>query len=346
MKESKKTIPIFISHQGCPNDCVFCNQRKITKVAKELSRSEMIQQIDDALKTVKKPRPWIEIAFFGGSFTAIEEMQQERLLQMADQYYREGKIDAIRLSTRPDAINQKILDRLKQYPVEVIELGVQSMDESVLQASNRGHDAACVYDSSELILKNGFKLGLQMMLGLPLDNWSTMKNTVEQFVRIKPHFTRIYPVLVIKETELESLFKNKLYEPLALDEAVSMAKYAFTEFRKNGIEVIRIGLQASDTIAMGVDVVAGPYHPAFGELVYAQIFKETIENYIQKNHLQNMRLPIAVEPKNFSKLIGNRKSNRIYFEERYGITLELSARQTEGIEINGEEIQESTVRLL
>lgn len=312
--KNKKTISIFVSHQGCPNDCVFCNQRRITGIKNEREPQEIIEHIEKSLQTIEAD--YVEIAFFGGSFTAIEEEKQNTLLQIAKSYMEQGKVSGIRISTRPDAINQAILCRLKEYGVHIIELGVQSLDEEVLAASNRGHDASCVYESAELILKNGFKLGLQMMLGLPQDNEEKIQFTISEFIKIKPDFVRIYPVLVIKDTELESLFKNKQYEPLSLEKAVALSKNAYVQFREHHIDVIRIGLQATDT--MNMDVVAGPYHAAFGEMVYSLLFRDIMEENIRQS---SQEIILYAHKKHISKLIGNRKSNLRYFKEKYDVTI-------------------------
>lgn len=325
-KINQKTISIFVSHQGCPNDCVFCNQRKITGVNGELNSDRVIDEIEKCLSTIDHND--VEIAFFGGSFTAIEDKKQLELLKIAGSYIDLGKASHIRISTRPDAVDEVILDRLWDHNVRVIELGVQSMDDEVLQASSRGHDSSCVYSSSELILKKGFKLGLQMMIGLPLDTEEKIYFTANEFVKIMPHFVRIYPVLVIHETELESLFKNKKFTPWELETAVRVAKNLYSIFQKNNIEVVRIGLQSSDTIAMGKDIVAGPWHPAFGELVYSLIFRDIIEENLSKIHFGdhiNIRAPRA----KISQLVGNQKSNYKYFKDKYRIHIKVSESETQ-----------------
>lgn len=309
-----KTIPIFISHRGCPNDCVFCNQKKITGVQQDLTMTEILNQIENALNTIDNLTR-TEVAFFGGSFTAIDLSLQTQLLQLVQPFIERGEIQSIRVSTRPDAINQEILDFLKRYHVDIIELGVQSMDNQILKLANRGHDQQSVYTASSLILKNGFKLGLQMMIGLPGDSIQTIEDTVNRFVDIGPDFVRIYPVLVIKNTELESLFKNKRYTPWNVEDAAMISAKCYKKFVNNHIKVIRIGLQGTKNITMGADVVAGPFHPAFGEIVYSLIYREIIQQNMNKNPG-----PIWVEVSNkeISKLIGNNKSNRKYFFENYG----------------------------
>lgn len=328
---NKRTIPIFVPHSGCPNDCIFCNQKKITGVSSLVGPKEAEDTIVEALKTIPQNMD-IEIAFFGGSFTAIEIEHQAALLDIANKYRKNHNITDIRLSTRPDAINQEILDFLKLKNVTIIELGVQSLDEAVLLNSNRGHNSKCVYESSELILKNGFKLGLQMMLGLPGDTVDKVIYTAEEFIKISPHFVRIYPVLVIKDTGLESLFKSKVYEPWSIEQTVETCKEIYVRFSKKGIKVIRIGLQTSEDITLGKDVVAGPFHPAIGELVYSSIFRDIIENVIIPEKLDYYKervVTLKLNKKHISKVIGNKKSNKIYFKNNYSIVFNLEYMDSE-----------------
>ena len=328
---NKRTIPIFVPHSGCPNDCIFCNQKKITGVSSLVGPKEAEDTIVEALKTIPQNMD-IEIAFFGGSFTAIEIEHQAALLDIANKYRKNQNITDIRLSTRPDAINQEILDFLKLKNVTIIELGVQSLDEAVLLNSNRGHNSKCVYESSELILKNGFKLGLQMMLGLPGDTVDKVIYTAEEFIKISPHFVRIYPVLVIKDTGLESLFKSKVYEPWSIEQTVETCKEIYVRFSKKGIKVIRIGLQTSEDITLGKDVVAGPFHPAIGELVYSSIFRDIIENVIIPEKLDYYKervVTLKLNKKHISKVIGNKKSNKTYFKNNYNIMFNLEYMDSE-----------------
>lgn len=338
---NKKTISIFVPHSGCPNDCIFCNQKKITGISTPVGPAEAEAIIKESLKTIKEDTH-IEIAFFGGSFTAIEIERQRELLQVANKYARDYNIKDIRLSTRPDAINQEILEFLKKHNVTIIELGVQSLDEDVLIKSNRGHDRQCVYESSELILKNGFKLGLQMMLGLPEDTIEKVNYTAEEFIKISPDFVRIYPVLVIKDTELESLFKSKVYEPWSIEKTVEACKDIYVKFSKNKIKVIRMGLQTSEEITIGRDVVAGPFHPAIGELIYSRVYRDLIEKSIKKMIITSPEAKIIeiIAPQNqMSKIAGNKKENKNYFKNKYKVNLKLThSEKSDEIIINREKI--------
>lgn len=297
--------------------------------------------IIESLKTMK-PDEHIEIAFFGGSFTAIERDRQRELLEVANKYARDYNIKDIRLSTRPDAITEEILQFLKKYNVTIIELGVQSLDEEVLLKSNRGHNRQCVYESSELILKNGFKLGLQMMLGLPEDTAEKVNYTADEFIKISPDFVRIYPVLVIKDTELESLFKSKVYEPWSVEQTVEVCKEIYVKFSKNNIKVIRMGLQTSEAITLGKDVVAGPFHPAIGELIYSRVYRDLIEEIIKKiksEASETVTVEIIAPKNQMSKITGNKKENKNYFKNRYNVELKLvHSENTDEMIINGEKI--------
>ncbi len=333
----KKTISIFISHQGCPNDCVFCNQRKITGVQAPQTLDEIKEIIDHSLSTIRSS--YVEIAFFGGSFTAIPIQQQRDLLELANFYRKKNQIHEIRISTRPDAIDEQILDFLKKYGVGIIELGVQSTSDEVLLASNRGHDSKCVFDASKLILKNGFKLGLQMMIGLPQDDEQKMMKTVDDIILIKPHFVRIYPVLVIRDTELESLFENKMYAPLDVETAAIYAKRAYCRFRDHLIPVIRIGLQASEHISSEGDVIAGPFHPAFGEMVYSLVLRDVLEEYLGSNQVaKGATITVEVPNSRMSQWIGVSKANLKYFEEKFFVKQKIISCDTNTIKIDKIEI--------
>lgn len=328
--KSKKTISIFISHQGCPNDCVFCNQRKITGIEDIQDEKEIIYTINKQLETIEASE--VEIAFFGGSFTAINIERQVKLLEIAKGFIDSKKVDYIRISTRPDAINEEILKMLKNYGVRIIELGVQSLDSEVLIASKRGHDASCVYDSSELIKKFGFKLGLQMMIGLPKDNINKVKYTVNEFIKIKPDFVRIYPVVVIRDTELEEMFYNNTYKEWEINDVFEIAKDSYVKFIDNDIDVIRIGLQSSDNIAVGKDIVAGSFHPSFGEIVYSLVYRDKIEQYI-KNNL-NKDIIIYCNKSKISQIVGNNKMNKAYFWDKYNKNIKIVEDNSSVVKVN------------
>lgn len=309
-------IPIFVPHFGCPHDCVFCNQKKITGLSTDITSFEVENIIEEHLKTFNKDS-FIEIAFYGGSFTAIDIDIQSKLLEVPYRYKLKGFINEIRLSTRPDAINTEILNNLKNYGVDTIELGCQSLNDEVLYLSDRGHTAMDVYNASNLIKAYGFNLGLQMMLGLPGDSAEKCLYTALEFIKLKPDCVRIYPTLVIKETYLEKLYLTKDYLPLSIKESVDITTPILMLFYLNDINVIRIGLQPTENIQMGVDVIAGPFHPAYRQLVESNIYKLLINQFIleKKIETENQIMIIETDNMNTSNIAGQVQSNTIYFKE-------------------------------
>ena len=273
-------IPIFVPHLGCPNDCIFCNQKSISGQKKNMTKEEAKKIIDDYLENIKNEDAQIEIAFFGGSFTGIDVEKQEEFLQTAYGYIKKGKIDSIRISTRPDYIDKTILKRLKKYKVKTIELGVQTANDYILKQCKRNHTFEDVKKASKLIRWYGFNLGHQMMVGLPDSTKIDEINTARELIKLKPKMVRIYPVLVIKNTRLEKDYLDGKYKPLTVIQAVETCKEIVPMFMKKGIEVIRIGLQNTDEITdpsiKGSEVVAGPYHPAFRQLVESSLWYDNI----------------------------------------------------------------------
>lgn len=324
-------IPIFVPHLGCPNDCVFCNQKSISGKQKELTKEDLQKTIEEYLKYMKNNTN-VEIAFFGGSFTGIDEEKQEEFLSVAYQYVKEKKVQGIRISTRPDYINKKILKRLKKYNVKTIELGVQSANDYILKKAGRGHTFKDVEKASKLIRWYGFKLGHQMMVGLPDSTKLDEINTAKKLIKLKPKMIRIYPVLVIKNTQLEKDYKNGDYDPLTLIQAVETCKELVKLFAKKHIEVIRIGLQTTDLISDPKndesEVVAGPFHPAFGELVESGIWKDTIVNKIKKLNVKVQEVIVKVNPQDVNNVIGNGKQNIKELKEIYDVDLIVKSDQS------------------
>lgn len=312
-------IPIFISHEGCPNDCVFCNQRKITAKAKPMSLSEISEQIKTYCSTLDD-KAFIELAFFGGSFTGIDVKLQEDYLKLAYEYKEAGVIQAIRLSTRPDYISPSILDRLKHYGVDIIELGVQSLNEDVLKASNRGHLTSHVYTAVRLIKEYGFQLGIQLMVGLPEDSKDKSLLSAKLTALLKPNFVRIYPALVIRETKLSELCKYGDYHPLSVAEAVDWTKEMYQVFIESRIPVIRMGLQPTELIAEGKEVLYGPFHPAFRQLVESAYFFDHMKDLLDKHSSKPgkvSRIEILCNPRDLSQVIGHKRSNILLLKNQY-----------------------------
>ncbi|MDV9440009.1 radical SAM protein [Clostridioides difficile] len=329
----KRIIPIFVPHKGCPHDCIFCNQKKITGVSTDVTSEDARNIIEECLETIDKDAD-VEIAFFGGSFTAIDIDIQKSLLSVAKEYVEKGLVKDIRMSTRPDCIDEDILSMLKEYKTSIIELGVQSLDEKVLLDSIRGHQSEIVYKSSKMIKNSGIKLGLQMMIGLPADTEEKCIFTAKKFVELKPDCVRVHPTLVVKDTGLEKLMEQNKYNPFTLEESVNIVKKVLVLFYVNNINVIRVGLQATDDIQIGKAVLAGPYHPAFRELVEADMIKDYLEFVILQNKNIKQML-VKSNKKNISKIIGNKKTNVKYMEEKFGVLLKT---QESDLDINQLEI--------
>lgn len=317
-------IPIFVPHLGCPNDCVFCNQKSISGQTKQVTKEDVKKTIEEYLKYVKD-NSIVEVAFFGGSFTGIEEEKQIELLSAAYEYIKAKKVDSIRISTRPDYINKKILKMLKKYKVKTIELGVQSANDYILQKAGRGHNFEDVKKASKLIRLYGFNLGHQMMVGLPESTTLDEINTAKQLIKLKPKIVRIYPVLVIKGTKLEQDYNNGKYKALTVVQAVEICKELVKLFTKKKIEIIRIGLQPTDTISdpndKNSEVVAGPFHPAFRQLVESGMWYDVIVEKIKKLNAKVKEVEVIVNPQDVNNVVGQRKENIKNLKEVYDVDL-------------------------
>ena len=318
-------IPIFVPHLGCPNDCIFCNQKSISGQKSQMTKEKAKEIIEEHLKSIGNEDAEIEIAFFGGSFTAIEKEKQEELLQVAYEYIEQGKVESIRISTRPDCIDKETLKRLKKYKVKTIELGVQSANNYILDRANRGHTFEDVKKASKMIRWNGFKLGHQMMVGLPESTRIDEINTAKALIKLKPKMMRIYPVLVVKNTKLEKEFKEGVYEPLPLVQAVETCKELVSMFSRKNIDVIRIGLQSTDEISdpngKNSEVVAGPYHPAFRQLVEAGLWYDAIVAKIKKLNVKVKEVEVTVNPIDINNVIGHKKENVLKLKSVYDVDL-------------------------
>ena len=329
----KYIIPIFVPHLGCPNNCTFCNQKSISGQMKNIKEEEVKNTIEEFLQSFKNAETPREIAFFGGSFTGIDLELQEKLLSIAYEYIKENKVESIRVSTRPDYIDKQRLKLLKKYGVKTIELGVQSTNDYILKQSKRGHTFEDVKKASKLIRRYGFTLGHQMMIGLPESTWIDELNTAKDLAKLKPKIVRLYPVLVIKNTELEKEFAKGEYHPITLEQAVERCKDLYNYFEKKKIKVIRIGLQNTDLISnpenIESEVVAGPYHEAFGQLVEDSIWYDKILEEIKKFNTKVIEAEIEINPLNANNVVGHKKENLKKLKDTYD--LELKIKQNEDI---------------
>lgn len=318
-------IPIFIPHQGCPNDCVFCNQKAITAHQPDVSTGEVRNTIDTWLSTLtgREGMQTVEIAFFGGSFTGIPMYLQSEYLSIAYEYKERGLIQKIHLSTRPDYIDKGILDNLKRYKVDVIELGVQSFDEDVLLAAGRGHDSKCVYTACELIKSYGFELGIQLMIGLPCDSMEKCVYSAKETVKIGPSIARLYPTIVIEDTELMQMYHRGEYEPLTTEQAVSITKEMYNILTDAGINIIRVGLKSSDLIRENGQIQGTTFHPAFRQLVEGSIALDKMKALLREkckapgDPQSSQAVIFFSNPRWFSNMIGHKRCNKQYLKAVY-----------------------------
>ena len=318
-------IPIFVPHLGCKYDCIFCNQKSISGQKKQLTKEDVKKQIEYFLENIKEKDSEKEVEFFGGSFTAINKEKQEELLSLAYEYIKAGKVESIRISTRPDCIDKETLKRLKKYKVKTIELGVQSANDYILKRANRGHNFEDVKKASKMIRWNGFKLGHQMMVGLPESTRIDEINTAKALIKLKPKMMRIYPVLVVKNTKLEKEYQEGKYKPLTVVQAVEVCKDLVRMFVDKNIDVIRVGLQNTDEIsepgAAASEVVAGPFHPAFRQLVESGMWYDVIVQKIKKLNVKVKEVEVVVNPIDVNNVIGHKKENVLKLKKTYDVDL-------------------------
>ena len=316
-------IPIFVPHAGCPHDCCFCDQKKISGHKEPPSVEEIKKTVDSYLDIIKNYSV-VQIAFFGGSFTAIPREMQEMFLQAVNPYIREGLVDSVRLSTRPDYIDGETLSMLKSYSVKTIELGAQSMDDDVLIASGRGHTSADTARAAELIRAYGFELGLQTMTGLPGASYESDLYTADRIIDLNPQLVRIYPTVVIRDTFLHKMYEKGTYNPPSLDKTIDLCAELMIKYENKKVKVIRMGLQSSDGISVGGDVVAGPYHPAFGQLVKSRIAYDKLAKMAEdnmangKDDSESRVFTASVPYKELSDYIGQKNVNVIRLKEQFG----------------------------
>ncbi len=298
-------VALFVPHEGCPHMCSFCNQKTISGKSEKLTKDD----IDNAVKIATRndyDRAESEIAFFGGSFTAIDRDYMIYLLECAYPYVSNGMFKGIRCSTRPDAIDEDVLAILRRYGVTAIELGAQSMSDTVLAMNDRGHTAADVEKACELIKKHGFELGLQMMTGLYGDTDDSVVMTAEKIIALRPDTVRIYPTVVLENTRLASLYRQGEYNPQSVDEAVEICSKLLDMFNRENINVIRLGLHSGGNVDEGF--VAGAYHPAFRELCESRLYFEKCCSIINENNITG-KITIYVCPSEISKMTGQKRSN-------------------------------------
>ena len=308
MSKAHSNISIFVPHIGCPNKCSFCNQRYITGACWAPGAKDVEKAVAKAKGSKNFDSKTAEIAFFGGSFTAINRNYMTELLKAAERYVKDGTVKGIRISTRPDAIDSEILTLLKERHVTSIELGAQSMNDRVLRMNNRGHTAGDVERASRLIREYGFELGLQMMTGLYGDSDSSAIKTAERLIALQPDTVRIYPTIVLKDTDLAALYADNIYKPQTLDGAITLVAKLYKMFTENGIRVIRLGLHTIEENAY----IAGPWHPAFSELCQSQLMLTGVLSRLQEKGKYNIKVAKSA----VSKMTGQGRKNIIFLKSR------------------------------
>ncbi|MGI6066200.1 MAG: elongator complex protein 3 [Bacillota bacterium] len=315
-ENTRNILPFFIPHLGCPHRCIFCNQYSVS--GEELCPTQ--EEIGAAInKWEGETLP--EIAFYGGSFSGLSQREQEYFLRPAFEALKKRRVGGIRISTRPDYINEEILDFLKGFGVSTVELGVQSMDDEVLKKSCRGHSPDDVVRAVRLIKEKRFKVGVQIMPGLPGDTWEKSIKGAFFLAEMEPDLARIYPTLVLKDTSLHKLFLKGKYCPLSLDDAVEVSRDLLAVLLKFGVNVIRIGLQPTKNIAEGARIAAGPFHPAFGELVKAALFREQIVWAVNLLFQKKVspRIGLFVSYRDCSLAAGHKRNNLHYLKESFSL---------------------------
>lgn len=294
----KGNISIFVPHIGCPCRCTFCDQRTISGQTAPPTPADVRAACE---KAFEKDGFSYEIAFFGGSFTAIDPAYMQSLLAAAAPYVQAGKATGIRVSTRPDCVDDAVLALLKSYGVTAVELGCQSMDDRVLTRCRRGHTAADSIAAAQCVHRAGLELGVQMMTGLPGDTDDTALETAGQLIALRPATVRIYPTVVLAGTELERQYRSGDYVPQTVEQAVDLCSRLVSLFTEAGVRIIRLGLHSSPEVKE--KMVAGAFHDSFGELVYSRMLLRRVLAYPPGAYT------VTVHPRYYSRFVGNKKQN-------------------------------------
>jgi histone acetyltransferase (RNA polymerase elongator complex component) len=316
-------VPVFIPHAGCPHCCTFCNQQIITGSSPNLPASDkIVSHIQTFLDYRSAPASRIQISFYGGNFLGMETEEMLRLLRIGRQFIREGKVQSLRFSTRPDTITPHTLSLIQSFPVSTVEIGAQSMDDRVLRFSRRGHSAADTENAVRMLRAEDYEIGLQMMPGLPGESPDSSRESGRRIAALSPDFVRIYPTVVLKNSLLAKWYREGKYSPLSLAEAVERSKELYCMFRERQIPVIRMGLQASEDLSTDAAVLAGPWHPAFGFLVRSQIYLEKALHLISSlssddTDWKNKEICLRVHPRRISEMRGLKNRNTGIIRGKY-----------------------------
>jgi histone acetyltransferase (RNA polymerase elongator complex component) len=298
-----KIYPVFIPHAGCPHRCLFCAQDRSTSSP----AVPEVKAVDDWLEKTLPPNGEGEIAFYGGTFSLLPLAQQADYLAIAGGFVTSGRVAGIRISTRPDALDEKCLLRLKTFGVTTIEIGCQSFNDEVLTAAGRGHTGRDNMTAIQRCLMAGFQVGVQLMPGLPGSDAEEALTSLQRALDLKPSFVRIYPTVVIDDTDLADLWRTGEYKPLSLDEAVDVCADLLHHCRRADVPVIRLGLQRDPQLEE--NLLAGPYHPAFGQLVSSRLWRRALLNAGSKGR------QLTVHPNDLSDVVGHRGENRKWLDK-------------------------------
>ena len=334
MSARECVIPVFVPHLGCPHQCVFCDQRRISGSAESAS-AETVRQAIRSAAALPRSGAKRQLAFYGGSFTAVPSALQEELLAVAAEAIARGELDAIRLSTRPDAIDDEVLARLRRFGVETVELGAQSMDDEVLRLSGRGHTAADVERAAAAIKAAGFRLILQMMTGLVGDSDEKDLATARRLIALRPEGVRIYPTVIVRGTPLWELWKRGEYREHTVEDAVRVCAKLLPLFEEAGIPVIRLGLNPTEELSGGA-AVAGAYHPALGELVRSRVMLDKARALLA-GIPAGSRVTLGTAERSLSQTIGQKRKNLLLLQEEFALA---------GIKIVPAAVKEGEILLL
>ena len=300
-------IPVFIPHQGCPRQCLFCNQISISGQQMQAVRDEeYVSQTIVTWLNRSRPHDTVQVAFYSGSFTCLAKSRQEQLLDAVQPFLRSGRVHSVRLSTRPDCVSEPVCDFLLTKGVQTVELGVQSLDDLVLTASLRGHSAQQSLDAARLLKEKGLQLGIQLMPGLPGETTRSFVATVQQVVELQPAFVRLYPTLVVEGSGLAVSYRKKEYCPLSMNRALALCCMAKERLDKAGVTIIRMGLQASKSLED--ELLAGPYHPAFGEMVTGRVWFRRVRRLLAACPVDK-KVRLQISSRDMSTFVGQKRVN-------------------------------------
>ena len=313
-------IPIFLPHVGCPHQCAFCNQLSITGVKKNtISPEKLDLLINEFLQYKERHRRPVQVAFYGGNFLGLKKDYIKLLLDESTRFVKNGKVDSIRFSTRPDTISYEQFDILDNYPISTIEIGVQSMDDKVLVMAKRGHTALDTEKAAAILKERNYEIGMQMMIGLPGDDETKSLFTAHKIAALSPDFVRIYPTVVLAKSRLAIWYQKGEYTPWSLARSIALVKNLYLFFKSKAIPVIRMGLQASEDLAKDTTILAGPYHPAFGHMVHSEIFMDMAVSIMEAKNGSCEKITINVHPRSISKMRGLKNKNVESLKKKFQI---------------------------